>query len=50
MLIVLKCLLFIKSVGTVLPVKSDSDVIFVYKVVRDLSSIDHSSIYPICRT
>ena len=26
---------------TVLPAKSDSDVMFVYRVIRDLESIDH---------
>ena len=32
---------------TVLPVKSDSDFMFVYKVIRDLWSIDHLCINPI---
>ena len=31
---------------TVLPTKSDSDVMFVYKVIRDLESIDHLCINP----
>ena len=34
---------------TVLPTKSDSDVMFVYKVIRDLESIDHLCINPISR-
>ena len=34
---------------TVLPAKSDSDVMFVYKVIRDLESIDHLCINPIHR-
>ena len=34
---------------TVLPVKSDSDVMFVHDVIRDLQSIDHLCINPICR-
>ena len=33
----------------VLPAKSDSDVMFVYKVIRDLQLIDHLCINPICR-
>ena len=32
---------------TVLPAKSDSDVMFVYKVIRDLISKDHLCINPI---
>ena len=36
-------------VPTVLPAKSDSDVMFVYKVIRDLESIDHLCINPIHR-
>ena len=32
---------------TVLPAKSDSDFMFVYKVIRDLESIDHLCINPI---
>ena len=32
--------------ATVLPAKSDSDVMFVYKVIRDLESIDHLCINP----
>ena len=32
---------------TVLPANSDSDVMFVYKVIRDLESIDHVCINPI---
>ena len=35
--------------GTVLPAKSDSDVMFVYKVLRDLQSIDQLCINPIRR-
>ena len=35
---------------TVLPAKSDSDVMFVYKVIRDLESIYHLFINPIRRT
>ena len=35
--------------STVLPAKSDSDVMFVYKVARDLESIDHLCINPIHR-
>ena len=35
--------------GTVVPAKSDSDVMFVYKVIRDLESIDHLCINPIRR-
>ena len=27
--------------GTILPAKSDSDVIFVHKIMRDFESIDH---------
>ena len=34
---------------TVLPTKSDSDIMFVYKVIRGLESIDHLCINPICR-
>ena len=34
---------------TVLSAKSDSDVIFVYKVIRDIGSIDHLCINPIRR-
>ena len=34
---------------TVLPVKSDSDVKFVYTVFRDLESINHLCINPIRR-
>ena len=34
---------------TVLPAKSDSDVLFLYKVIRDLESIDHLCINPIRR-
>ena len=34
-------------VNTVLPAKSDSDVLFVYEVIRDLESIDHLCINPI---
>ena len=34
---------------TVLPAKSDSDVMFVYKVIRDLESIDHLCINSIHR-
>ena len=34
---------------TVLPAKSDSDVMFVYKVIRDLESIYHMCINPILR-
>ena len=34
---------------TVVPAKSDSDVMFVYKVIRDLESIDHLCINPIRR-
>ena len=37
------------SVGTVLTAKSDSDVMFVYKVSRELELIDHLCINPICR-
>ena len=33
--------------ATVLPAKSDNDVMFVYKVIRDLESIDHLCINPI---
>ena len=36
-----------KQMITVLPAKSDSDVMFVYKVIRDLLSIDHLCINPI---
>ena len=35
--------------ATVLPTKSDSDVIFVYKIINDLESIDHLCINPIRR-
>ena len=35
--------------STVMPAKSDSDVMFVYKVIRDLESIDHLCINPIHR-
>ena len=31
---------------TVLPANSDSDVMFVYKVIRDLEPIDHLYINP----
>ena len=34
---------------TVLPAKSDSYVNFVYKVIKDLESIDHLCINPIRR-
>ena len=33
---------------TVMPDKSDSDVMFVYKVIKDLESRDHLCINPIC--
>ena len=33
----------------VVPAKSDSDIMFVYKVIRDLESIDHLCINPIHR-
>ena len=39
----------IDNMATVLPAKSDSDVMFVNKVIRDLESIDHLFIYPIRR-
>ena len=32
---------------TVLPAKSDSDFMFIYKVIRDLKTIDHLCFYPI---
>ena len=32
-----------------MPAKSDSDVMLVYKVIRDLESIDHLCINPIRR-
>ena len=35
--------------ATVLPAKSDSDVMFVYKVNRDYETIDHLCINPIRR-
>ena len=35
--------------STALSDKSDSDVMFVYKVIRDLISIDHLCINPIIR-
>ena len=35
--------------STVLPAKSDSDVMFFYKVIRDLESKDHLFINPIRR-
>ena len=38
------------AVFTVLPGKSDSDVILVYKVVRDFESVEHLFIRPIHRT
>ena len=34
---------------TVLPAKSDSGVMFVYKVIRDVELIDHLCINPIHR-
>ena len=34
---------------TVMPAKSDSEVMFVYKVIKDLESIDHLCINPIRR-
>ena len=34
---------------TVLPAKGDSDVLFVYEVIRVLESIDHLCINPIHR-
>ena len=37
------------DITTVVPAKSDSDVMFVYKVIRDLESIDHWCINPIRR-
>ena len=37
----------VEITGTVLPPKSDSDFIFVYKVIKDLLSIYHSCINPI---
>ena len=36
-----------KQMTTVLLAKSDSEVMFVYKVIRDLQSIDHLCINPI---
>ena len=36
-------------VCTVLPAKSDSDVMSIYKVNRDLELIAHLCTYPICR-
>ena len=35
--------------ATVVPAKSDSDVMFVNNVIRDLESIDHLCINPIRR-
>ena len=35
------------DVFTVLSAKSDSDVMFCFKVIRDLESIDHLCINPI---
>ena len=44
------CLLIVVALlSTVLPAKSDSDVLFVYEVIRDLESIDHLCINPIHR-
>ena len=37
------------ELSTVLPAKSDSDVMFRYKVIRNLESIDHLCINPILR-
>ena len=37
------------AICTDLPAKSDSDFMFVYKVIRDLRSIDHLCIVPIHR-
>ena len=37
------------SQSTVLPAKSDSDVLFVFEVIRDLESVDHLCINPIHR-
>ena len=35
--------------STVLPAKTDSDIRFVYKIIRDLESIDHLYINPMRR-
>ena len=40
--------LFLKW-DTVLPAKSDNDVMFFYAIIRDLESIDHVSFNPIRR-
>ena len=40
---------YANDLPTILPAKSDSDVMFVYKVIRDLWSIDHMCINPIRR-
>ena len=37
------------AIGTVLPAKSYSDVMFCYKIIRNLESIDHLCISPILR-
>ena len=42
-----KITMFRIALSTVLPAKSDSDVMFVYKVIRDLESIAHLCINPI---
>ena len=38
-----------KRIHTVLPAKSDSDIMFCLQIIRDLESIDHVCINPIHR-
>ena len=40
-------LIQLSVLSSVLPAKSDIDAMFVYKVIRDLESIDHLNINPI---
>ena len=37
------------AISTILPAKSDSDIMFCYKVIRNSESIDHLCINPILR-
>ena len=45
----IKNVFVLKNKFTVLPAKSDSDVIFVHKVIRDIESIAHLCINPFSR-
>ena len=41
-----RCYFKPETIHIVVPAKSDSDIMFVYKVIRDLESIDHLFINP----